>query len=82
MMATADRTTIDMRATTNVLDQADQLVSILDGVPFVTDAGKKNPNHAELNRDLLRLADLLDLASSLVRTQYWRMRGFEDPTDD
>jgi len=31
---------------------------------------------AEVTRDLLHLADHLDLAANLVRQQYWRAKGY------
>lgn len=35
---------------------------------------------AMVTRDLLHLADNLDLAANLVRQQYWRAKGYENFT--
>jgi hypothetical protein len=38
----------------------------------------KNSEHAALTRQLLVLADNLELAANLVRNEYWISKGYDD----
>lgn len=40
--------------------------------------GNKKEHAARVNRQLNKLSDSLDLAASLVRQQYWRIRSEEN----
>ena len=57
-------------------------VQHLDGVDLDDNDAVANKRQyaAEVTRDLLHLADSLDLLAALVRNEYWRTKGFSDRT--
>lgn len=52
----------------------------LDGIDLDDTEGIDQPRQwaAEVSRDLLHLADSLDLLGALVRNEYWKTKGYED----
>lgn len=76
---------IDLDTVRERLTTALTLVDNLDGIDLVdTDTGnptrsKSNTSQREraaaMSRELLHLADHLDLTAALVREQYWTMKG-------
>lgn len=68
--------TIDMASTLEILTDAVRIATELDGL-IVDDKGTAlaRADVARLNRQLLNLADQLNLASSLVRNSYWDGKG-------
>lgn len=54
-------------------------LSELDGMEW-DDSGKNSTERAVLSKRLNHAADMLTLASALVRNEYWVGKGFTDPT--
>jgi len=71
----AVETLVDMHTIQEILNDALMVVKNLDGAG-ITDASMANRQaEAQYNRELLNLADSLQLASSLVRNEYWTAKG-------
>lgn len=70
---------IELHATRNELRKAEEVVSDLHGLEVDPDAttGRRRPEVAGITRDLLALADRLDLAASMVRQEYWAVKGYD-----
>lgn len=76
---------IDLKQVRDRLEWALTTVDTLSGIDVVdTDTGNPSSGRkrvsereraAALSRELLHLADCLDLTGSLVREQYWSMKG-------
>jgi hypothetical protein len=63
--------TINMKLTLAILDDAISIALELDGQTVEDGLGKNDPDAARRNRAMLNLADQLLLASALVRNEYW-----------
>lgn len=81
-----ERLLIDFKMVRDVLQDIGELVDDLDGIDLdESDAitsqskGRHRQERARISQDLNLLADRLDLAAQLVRVQYWKARGEEDP---
>jgi len=75
---------IDLCEAQQVVDDASRLLEELDGTDSRLDEGtgpSRRSNHrlAQVSRDLLNLTSQLRLAASLVETEYWRLKGYQDP---
>ena len=70
-------TTIDMASALEILSDAMRIARELDGLTVDDKDGTavSRTDAARLNRQLLNLADQLNLASSLVRNSYWDGKG-------
>jgi len=71
--------TLQLGPVIDSLTQTARALTRLDGVD-VLDADStqtKKAKVAEITRDLLFLADTLNLASSLVRNEYWAVKGYD-----
>lgn len=69
---------IELSVVKEVLEEAlDYEIQSLEGVALEDSDGVRvnRETVAQYTRDLLKLADALDLASSLVRQQYWRIKA-------
>lgn len=64
---------IKLTTVQEILTQALREIDVLDGAAYDDDA-KGDPQKAQIGRSLHRLADTLQLASSLVRNEYWEGR--------
>lgn len=80
---------IDLTRARHVLSSAKELLDDLDGVDLddsnaIYAQGQSNirQERAQASKDLLQLADQLDLAGQLVRNAYWSFRGEPDPLED
>lgn len=76
---------IDLSSVKSVLDEANSLATALDGIDLdETDAvisqsrGEARRIKARHSQDLQLLANRLELAAALVRTEYWFARGEKD----
>lgn len=67
--------TLDLDLVRRILTDALDVAETLDGVVVDDTTLEKKKAEAELNRQLLNLADTLGLASSLVRNAYWQGKG-------
>lgn len=77
---------IDLTNAQRALDEANTLMSFLDGVELnESDAltsqsrGEARKIKAQHSQNLQLLANRLELAAALVRTEYWFARGEADP---
>ena len=68
-------TTIDLTLTREVLNDASKAVESLDGTVIDDTTLGNKASEAQVNRELLNLADQLQLASALVRNEYWTGKG-------
>lgn len=68
---------IDLETVNDLLVQAQTDVDKLHMLR-VDDSDSVRVKRAENARALLRLADSLELASNLVRNQYWITKGYDD----
>ncbi len=71
---------VDMRGVLMVLDKAAGIALELDGLDITDTEGTKEKaearsEKAEVSRKLLELADLVALAESCIRNEYWVMKG-------
>ncbi|HVT63688.1 MAG TPA: hypothetical protein VHD81_00855 [Mycobacteriales bacterium] len=76
---------IDLSGVRSRLDSAVEIIRELDGSDLVdTDSGNPTGSKdntadrqraASISRELLHLADHLEMTASLVREQYWSMKG-------
>lgn len=67
--------TLDLDHVKRILADALDVAESLDGLVVDDTTLEKKKAEAELNRQLLNLADTLGLASSLVRNAYWHGKG-------
>ena len=67
--------TVDLALVREVLNDANKALESLDGTVIADTTLGNNPSAAQLNRELLNLADQLQLASALVRNEYWTGKG-------
>lgn len=67
--------TLDLDLVRRILTDALDVAETLDGVVVDDTTLEKKKAEAELNRQLLNLADTLGLASALVRNAYWQGKG-------
>lgn len=77
---------IDLTRTSVVLREAHELIGALHGKSLdETDAitsqskGQARQEKARMSQDIRRLAELLQLASTLTTNEYWYARGERDP---
>ena len=68
-------TTIDLSLLREVLADASKAVESLDGTVIDDTTLGNKASAAQLNRELLNLADSFQLASALVRNEYWTGKG-------
>ena len=69
-------TTVDMAFTLEILTDAVRVANELNGLTVDDhETTLAKGDVARLNRQLLNLADQLQLASSLVRNSYWEGKG-------
>jgi hypothetical protein len=68
-------TTIDLSLLREVLADASKSAEVLDGTVIDDTTLGNKASEAQLNRELLNLADQLQLASALVRNEYWTGKG-------
>jgi hypothetical protein len=67
--------TLNLDSVRRILADALDTAESLDGLVVDDTTLEKKRAEAELNRQLLNLADALGLASSLVRNAYWHGKG-------
>jgi hypothetical protein len=67
--------TIDLSLLREVLSDVAKAVESLDGTVIDDTTLGNKAGAAQLNRELLNLADQLQLASALVRNEYWTGKG-------
>lgn len=72
---------IDLMVVVDILNACAEEITDLNGRPF-SDSGKSDAQLAATSRKLNHLADMLTLAGSLVRNEYWVGKGFDDPTTE
>jgi hypothetical protein len=77
---------IDLSKVTKIVLEVEELINNLHGVDLdetnaVTSQSKSRTRteRAQVSQDLNLLSDRLLLASSLVRSEYWKARGVRDP---
>lgn len=75
---------IDLSTVRGILTELSGIVLSLDGHRLPVDptsgpARRANPRAAAVSRDLLRGADLCQLASAELQVLYWRYKGHPDP---
>jgi hypothetical protein len=68
-------TTINLSLLREMLGDIGQAVKSLDGTELDDTTLGNKAREARLNRELLNLADQLQLASALVRNEYWTGKG-------
>jgi hypothetical protein len=68
-------TTVDLALVREVLSDANKALESLDGTKIDDTTLSNKASAAQLNRELLNLADQLQLASALVRNEYWTGKG-------
>jgi hypothetical protein len=68
-------TTIDLALVREVLGDANKALESLDGAEINDTTLGNKAGAAQLNRELLNLADQLQFASALVRNEYWTGKG-------
>lgn len=74
--------TLDLTTTLKLMDEARDLVSLLDGQPLNVDGDSNKQRmhrNAERSRDLLYAAHVVDLARADIISQYHRFKGAEPP---
>jgi len=67
--------TIDLTLLKEVLEDVNEVVGVLDGTQIDDNTLGNKPKEAQLNRELLNLADQLTFAAALVRNEYWTGKG-------
>lgn len=69
---------INLDTVSEVLVVAEDEIQRLHGIDLDDgdSIGNRKQWAAEVTRDLLALADSLDLAAALVRNQYWQAKGY------
>lgn len=78
---------LDLHRVRGILEEAGEVIAQLDGLELDETEALKNSQSKSLDRQqraamsqaLNQLADRLQLASSLVRNEYWVARGASDP---
>lgn len=74
--------TINLSKVDNILEEADRLLTELDGKPLDETLNPSKAQAREIrvqrSRDLQQLAHLLELGATLVRNEYWHARGGQD----
>lgn len=75
---------IDLTSVRNAMDEASKIVADLDGREVVDpdSTTTKRVDVAQVTRELIRLADLLDMAAALARNEYHVTKGAPDPIFD
>ena len=68
-------TTVDLSLIREMLSDASKAIESLDGTVIADTTLGNKPSEARLNRELLNLADQLQLAAALVRNEYWTGKG-------
>lgn len=68
-------TTVDLTLLREILSDANKAVESLDGTEIADTTLGNKASAAQLNRELLNLADQLQFASALVRNEYWTGKG-------
>lgn len=68
-------TTIDLSVIREMLGDIAKAVDSLDGTVIDDTTLSNKASEARLNRELLNLADQFQLASALVRNEYWTGKG-------
>lgn len=68
---------IDLALVDRLLHEARQAIPTIEkaAAGIADDTLRKKADAAQVNRDLLHLADKLDLAAGLVRNEYWALKG-------
>ena len=70
---------VSLTDVTKILERVQTLVHNLDGLEIQDyTQGVKKAELAALTRQLLVAADSLELASGLIRNQYWMTKGYDD----
>lgn len=69
---------IDLTETARLVEWAALEVPALNDIDVDDTDGVQNKRRfaADVSRDLLHMADQLDLAAALVRQQYWLVKGY------
>jgi hypothetical protein len=68
-------TPIDLSVVREMLSDISKAVESLDGTQIDDTTLGNKASAAQLNRELLNLADQFQLASALVRNEYWTGKG-------
>lgn len=68
---------LDMEPVLTLLKAAYNLASQIDRKEW-DDTGANNTEKAELSRSINHLADQLQIASAMVKNEYWIGKGFKD----
>jgi len=74
-----DTNRINFDVVRRILADTVTALSDMDGTEW-DDSGKNSPEKAHLSKRLNHTADMLVLASTLVRNEYWVGKGFDDLT--
>lgn len=62
-----------------IVDARKETYRLSDVAVAIDTPNVNRPDVAKLGRDLLHLADQLELAAQLVRNEYWVLKGYNDP---
>lgn len=75
---------IDLSHADEITSEADSMIRRLHGIHLNDADGQivSRTDAARLTRDLLYLADRLNMASQLVREQYWSSKGYMPGAED
>lgn len=68
-------TTIDLKQVTEILRESTAASKALHGLQLPESGQRADGRSAQINREMLALADGLTLAASLVRNEYQKGRG-------